>query len=195
MELFDICDEQGNPTGDIVERSEAHAKGICHRTAHIWIAKQENGRYKVLLQKRAMNKDSFPGRYDTSSAGHIQAGDEPLESALRELGEELGIKAEASDLDFAGTFRIQYEKEFHGKMFRDNEVAFVFVYQKPVDIADLTIQKEELDGVSWFDLEETYEACEAIDTDDAALLCDDQKFCVPIGGLETVGKYLNEIIR
>ena len=132
-----------------------------------------------------MNKDSFPGRYDTSSAGHIQAGDEPLESALRELGEELGIKAEASDLDFAGTFRIQYEKEFHGKMFRDNEVAFVFAYQKPVDIADLTIQKEELDGVSWFDLEETYEACKN----------HDQKFCVPIGGLETVGKYLNERIR
>lgn len=26
MELFDICDEQGNPTGDTVERSEAHAK-------------------------------------------------------------------------------------------------------------------------------------------------------------------------
>ena len=181
MELFDICDEQGNPTGDTVE---AHAKGICHRTAHIWIAKQENGRYKVLLQKRAMNKDSFPGRYDTSSAGHIQAGDEPLESALRELGEELGIKAEASDLDFAGTFRIQYEKEFHGRMFRDNEVAFVFVYQKQVDIADLTIQKEELDGVCWFDLEDTYEACKN----------HDQKFCVPIGGLETVGKYLNERI-
>ncbi len=101
----------GKPTGDTVERSEAHAKGICHRTAHIWIAKQENGRYKVLLQKRAMNKDSFPGRYDTSSAGHIQAGDEPLESALRELGEELGIKAEASDLDFAGTLGSSMERE------------------------------------------------------------------------------------
>lgn len=185
MELFDICDEQGNPTGGTVERSFAHANGILHRTAHIWIVKNEDSRYKVLLQKRAMNKDSFPGRYDTSSAGHIQAGDEPMESALRELGEELGIKAEAEDLDFAGTFRIQYEKEFHGKMFRDNEVAFVFVYQKPVDIADLTIQKEELDGVSWFDLEETYEACKE----------HDQKFCVPIGGLETVRKYLNERIR
>ena len=183
MELFDICDEQGNPTGDIVERSEAHEKGICHRTAHIWIAKKENGRYKVLLQKRAMNKDSFPGRYDTSSAGHIQAGDSPRESAIRELGEELGINAEYEDFDFAGTFRIQYEKEF--QMFSDNEVAFVFVYQKPVDITELTIQKEELDGVSWFDLEETYEACKN----------HDQKFCVPIGGLETIGKYLNERIR
>ena len=185
MELFDICDEQGNPTGDTVERSEAHAKGICHRTAHIWIAKQENGRYKVLLQKRSMDKDSFPGRYDTSSAGHIQAGDEPMESALRGLGEELGIKAEAADLDFAETFRLRYEKEFPGRMFRHNEVAFVFVYQKQVDIADLTIQKEELDGVCWFDLEDTYEACKN----------HDQKFCVPIGGLETVRKYLKERIR
>lgn len=29
MELFDICDEQGNPTGDIVERSEAHEKAYA----------------------------------------------------------------------------------------------------------------------------------------------------------------------
>ncbi len=93
MELFDICDT-GQPYRRHSQRSEAHAKGICHRTAHIWIAKQENGRYKVLLQKRSMDKDSFPGRYDTSSAGHIQAGDEPMESALRELGEELGINAQ-----------------------------------------------------------------------------------------------------
>ena len=184
MELFDIIDENGNPTGKIVERSIAHAEGIPHRTAHIWIIRRRNEKTEILLQKRSRNKDSFPGKFDTSSAGHIQAGDEPLESALRELGEELGIKAEASDLDFAGTFRIQYEKEFHGRMFRDNEVAFVFVYQKQVDIADLTIQKEELDGVCWFDLEDTYEACKN----------HDQKFCVPIGGLETVGKYLNERI-
>lgn len=75
-------------------------------------------------------------------------------------------------------------RNFTAKCSGNNEVAFVFVYQKPVDIADLTIQKEELDGVSWFDLEETYEACKN----------HDQKFCVPIGGLETVGKYLNERI-
>ena len=72
MELFDICDEQGNPTGDTVERSEAHAKGICHRTAHIWIAKQENGRYKVLLQKRSMDKDSFPGNSERSLASKLR---------------------------------------------------------------------------------------------------------------------------
>ena len=83
-EIFDIIDTQGNPTGETVTREKAYAEGIPHRTAHIWIIREKYGRTEVLLQKRSMNKDSFPGKFDTSSAGHIQAGDEPLESALRE---------------------------------------------------------------------------------------------------------------
>ena len=101
-EIFDIIDTQGNPTGETVTREKAHAEGIPHRTAHIWIIREKDGRAEVLLQKRSMNKDSFPGKFDTSSAGHIQAGDEPLESALRELGEELGIQATPEQLVFAG---------------------------------------------------------------------------------------------
>ena len=202
MEFFDICDEYGNPTGGTIERTEAHAQGVCHRTAHIWVVRttgqpdeelseqkfqepklqehSETLHYQVLLQKRAANKDSFPGRFDTSSAGHIQAGDEPRESALRELHEELGIQATDAELSYAGKFHIRYEKEFHGKMFRDNEVAFVYVYEKPIDISTLTLQEEEVECVEWFDLEEVYQACKE----------HDRKFCVPIGGLEILREYL-----
>lgn len=182
MELFDIVDEYGNPTGETVERSAAHANGFRHRTAHIWIARVFAGKRQVLLQKRALTKDSFPGRYDTSSAGHIQAGDEPLESAIRELEEELGIIASLEQLEFAGTFRIQYEKEFHGKMFKDNEIAFVYLYLGQVDIDQITVQKEELECVEWFDLDDTYREC----------LAHNQKFCVPVKGLETARNYLDE---
>ena len=108
MEIFDIVDAQGNPTGERVERNRAHTEGIRHRTAHIWVLREREGRYQVLLQKRSQNKDSFPGRYDTSSAGHIQAGDGVLESAVRELGEELGIHAQPEELERAGTFDIAY---------------------------------------------------------------------------------------
>lgn len=181
MEIFDVVDENGTPTGERVERSIAHKDGIRHRTAHIWIAREQEGRWQVLLQKRALTKDSFPGRYDTSSAGHIQAGDEPLESAMRELEEELGIAASAEQLKFAGTFRIQYEKEFHKKLFKDNEVAFVYAYLEKVDIDSVTVQKEELDCVEWFDLEETWREC----------MAHNPKFCVPIKGLETAREYLN----
>ena len=152
MEYFDIVDEKGNPLGGQVEREIAHRDGIMHRTAHIWVVRRETG--EVLLQKRCLAKDSFPGRYDTSSAGHIQAGDEPLESALRELEEELGIQAEAEDLHFADTFRNQYEEPFHGQMFKDNEVSFVYVYEKPVEISDMTLQEEEIESVAWFKLDQ-----------------------------------------
>ncbi|MBP3210043.1 MAG: NUDIX domain-containing protein [Oscillospiraceae bacterium] len=110
MEYFDVVDEAGQPTGKTVSRENAHTYGILHRTAHVWIVRQADARLQVLLQKRSMEKDSFPGLYDTSSAGHIPAGDESVPSALRELSEELGITALPEQLHYAGTFRIQYEK-------------------------------------------------------------------------------------
>jgi len=64
MELLDIVDENGKPTGETVERKTAHSEGIRHRTAHVWIVRKSDEGAEVLLQKRAMNKDSFPGRYD-----------------------------------------------------------------------------------------------------------------------------------
>lgn len=143
MEIFDIVDEKGIPIGETIERTQAHEKGVRHRTAHIWIVREQDGKAQLLLQKRSAEKDSFPGRFDTSSAGHIQAGDEPEESAIRELHEELGIRAAKEDLTFAGCFDIQYEKEFYGKMFRDNEVAFVYMYTKPVDAKSLPCKKRK----------------------------------------------------
>ena len=179
-ELFDICDANGIPTGETVEREKAHAEGICHRTAHVWVIRRDRHGVLILMQKRSDDKDSFPGCFDTSSAGHIRAGDEPEESAVRELAEELGICAQPSELTFAGIFRNEYAKEFHGRMFRDNEVANVFVCEKDVNIAELNIQKEELSEVRWFDLEFVYQE----------KLRHNEEFCVPVEGLRTLMKYL-----
>ena len=65
MELFDVIDSEGNPTGQIVSREKAHAEGIPHRTAHIWIIREKEGRVQILLQKRSQNKDSFPGKFNS----------------------------------------------------------------------------------------------------------------------------------
>lgn len=182
MEIFDIVDENGMPTGETVERTAAHSTGARHRTAHVWVADLTGERPRVLLQKRAANKDSFPGRFDTSSAGHIQAGDEPLDSALRELAEELGIRAAAEDLTPVGTFRIAYEKEFYGKMFRDSEVAFVYLYTRPVELSGLTLQAEEVECVEWFDLEEVIRE----------VTVHNQKFCVPPDSLKLLARFLSK---
>ena len=53
MEYLDIVDENGNPTGETVERSFAHKNGVWHRTSHVWILRKREGKIEVLLQKRA----------------------------------------------------------------------------------------------------------------------------------------------
>ncbi len=185
MEFFDVVDDKGNPTGEVVSRDRAHKEGIQHRTSHVWIVRKSTKGYDILLQKRNINKDSFPGMYDTSSAGHIKAGDEPINSAIRELEEELGIKADVSQLLYIGIFHGKYEKEFHGSLFKDNEMANVFVYQDVVDIDKLTLQSDEVEEVKWFDIEEVWDEIQH---------CRD-RFCVPIGGLNILRSHLNSFTK
>ena len=185
MEYLDIIEENGQPTGEIVSRETAHRDGILHRTAHVWVIRRNAGSYDILLQKRSPEKDSFPGLFDTSSAGHIPAGEEPLPSALRELSEELGIEAAPDALQYAGTFRIQYEKSFHGHLFRDNEFTTVFVYSQPVDISTLTLQKSEVDEVCWFDLDDVWDEIHH----------SQDRFCMPIAGLNVLREYLTKLSK
>ena len=157
MELFDVLNEDGSKSGIVQERNVVHREGDPHGTVHIWIVRPSESSpsgQEVLLQKRSAEKDSNPGCLDISSAGHIYAGDEPLESALRELGEELGIHADAEDLEYLGVHEGSYEKEFHGRMFRDHEFAHLFVYKGAVDERRLVLQKSEVESVQWMDLEE-----------------------------------------
>ena len=64
---------------------------------------------------------------------------------------------------------------------------FYETVRKACKTADMIILREkdldeEISDIGWFDFEETYEEC----------LNHNQKFCAPIGGLETVKRYLSE---
>jgi isopentenyldiphosphate isomerase len=157
MELLDIVDEKGIPTGETIERAVAHEKGILHRTAHVWLFRKRNGKVEVLLQKRSKNKDSYPSCYDISSAGHIPAGVDFIPSAIRELKEELGIQVQAEEIIYCGQRRFSYEDEFHGKKFVDNQVSNVYAVWKDIEISDIKIQETELESVVWMDFEECFQ--------------------------------------
>ena len=131
MEILDICDELGNPTGKTVERKIAHQQGILHRTAHVWILRKKENKIQILLQKRSEQKDSFPGCYDISSAGHIPAGDNYGQSAVRELKEELGIVV--------------------------REVSKIFVLWKDLEEKDFVFVDHEVSEVKWLDFEKCYQ--------------------------------------
>lgn len=156
QEFFDIVDKSGNPTGDIVERKIAHRDGIRHRTSHVWILRRKESKVQILLQMRCKDKDAYPGCYDISSAGHIPAGSGFVESARRELSEELGVEASSQDLIEVGYRNIDIDENFHGKPFHDRQYSKIFVLWLDQEEDDFTVQEEEIDFVKWFDFDICY---------------------------------------
>ena len=180
MEILDICDELGNPTGKTVERETAHQQGILHRTAHVWILRKKENKIQILLQKRSEQKDSFPGCYDISSAGHIPAGDNYGQSAVRELKEELGIVVRESELIDCGNRRFHFEEIFHGRLFKDNQVSKIFVLWKDLEEKDFVFVDHEVSEVKWLDFEKCYQ-----DVKENKI-----NHCIYIDELDIIKKYL-----
>ena len=158
QEMLDVVDEHGMPTGKIVPRERAHREGIPHRTSHVWLLRRREGSIQILLQKRCESKESWPGCYDISSAGHIPAGVDFIPSALRELREELGVDAAPEELILCGNRRARADGVFHGHPFHDREYARVFALWRDLDEKDFELQKEEIDSVRWMELDACMEA-------------------------------------
>ena len=99
-ELFPIVNESAEIIGKAT-RSECHSGTfLLHPVVHLHVFNQ-NG--ELYLQKRAINKDIQPGKWDTSVGGHVDFG-EDIEVALRrEVREELGI------VDFEPRFIKRYK--------------------------------------------------------------------------------------
>jgi isopentenyldiphosphate isomerase len=138
-ELLDVVDSSGQPCGIIKPRESVHRHGDWHKTVHIWIV-NKNG--ELLFQKRSSNKESFPGVWDVSSAGHISAGETSPEGAGKEVLEELGVKI--AKRDFSYLFTIKNSCNLHNGSFIDNEFSDVYLVKKDFLISDLSLQPSEV---------------------------------------------------
>lgn len=87
VEMLDIVDADNQVVG-IAPRREAHRLGLRHRAVHMLVL---DGDDRIYLQRRSPHKDVDPGLWDTSAAGHVDAGEDYHAAALRELHEELGL--------------------------------------------------------------------------------------------------------
>src|ERR1700688_3397594 len=86
-EIFDVVNEQDRVIGQR-PRSEVHRLGLMHRAVHVLVF---NARGEVFLQKRSMTKDREPGKWDSSTSGHLDSGEDYDAGAVRELREEIGL--------------------------------------------------------------------------------------------------------
>lgn len=142
MEMVDILNSDGSPSGKRVSKKEAHEKGLWHRTAHVWLVNKNN---EILLQKRADHIESNPGMYDISAAGHLSAGDTRVAGALREVEEELGIHINENDLINIG--EIRQESTQHNGRYINKEYSDVYVVRSGIPVSGFVIQESEVDHV------------------------------------------------
>lgn len=140
-EIFDIVDENDVVKGT-AKRSEVHGNpDLIHRVVHILVFNSDK---RLFLQKRSMQKDVQPGKWDTSVGGHVDSGESYEKAAVREMKEELGIDGVLLS--------------FSHKYIHSNEIESEYVSTYTTEYnGKIHIDKEEIDDGRFFSFEEIEE--------------------------------------
>lgn len=138
-EILDVLDEGGRVVGT-APRSLVHGRGLPHHAVHV-LVRDRAGR--LLLQLRSSRKTTSPGLWDTSVGGHVGAGEDLLESALRETREELGIEVSPGDLHALPSHRVELPGD------REHVSSWEVVFPGPFRPDPLEVER-----VAWFTRDE-----------------------------------------
>jgi isopentenyldiphosphate isomerase len=147
-ELLTQVDEHNQVVGSI-SRGTAHTtSGVFYRTIYILV---KNDRGEVLLQKRSPTKDLYPNCWDLSVGGHVNFGKSYIETAVREISEELGLSIDESELKFVGEVLV--------KLPSSGEYFNVFEYKlKPGQ--EINALAEEIGDTKWMSIDEIKKSME-----------------------------------
>ena len=101
VELWDVFDSFGNPTGKKIARGTGILKpGEFHLVVHIWVVSSDG---RVLIQRRSDERKLMPGEW-AATRGAAIAGESSFQAVKRELFEELGTEArlavQSREVDF-----------------------------------------------------------------------------------------------
>lgn len=133
-EMLDIVNEADEVVGQTT-RSDMHHRSLMHRATHIILI---NSASQIFMQLRSKTKDTNPGLWDTSAAGHVDAGESYTACAVRELEEELGVVVSIDDLVEVGRLPPTFNNGFE----------FVRIYTCVSD-EPITLEAGEIDDGKW----------------------------------------------
>lgn len=141
-ELVDIVDRDDSVV-EVATRRRMRAERLRHRTVGIAIVDRAG---RLLIHRRSMAKDAWPGWWDVAAGGVVAAGEDYETAAVRELAEELGVTGVELELVGDG----QYEDDsvaVNGRCYR-------VVHEGPFAFAD-----GEVTEVRWVTGDELHAMC------------------------------------
>lgn len=132
-EFLDVYDANWNFLNRSIRRGQKLAENEFHLGVQIWV-RNSNGEF--LIQKRPMSLKVLPGIWATT-AGAVEAGEDVLDGAVRELEEEVGIKVASDELQL-----IYKTKTTHF-------LGTVYLLKKDILLDELVLQTDEVSQVKW----------------------------------------------
>ena len=118
-----------NESDEVIDskpRSEIHRLGLLHREIHVWMF-DEN--HNIIFQKRGLHSQSA-GLLDATVGGHANAGEDYIDTAVREVKEETGMTISPSDLALLTKFREKsslVKEDYLGTV--NNFIRVVYIYK------------------------------------------------------------------
>lgn len=151
-ELRDLYDRNSNKTDKTYYKGENIPEVFYPMVVMIVI---RNSKGEFLMQKRVESKGGDWG----VTGGHPRAGETPLQGIITEVKEELG-------LDFSDENIVEYDSGCDGK-----DCFKMYFLTKDIDLADITIEEEELTEVRWFSMKELRHMVETKELNENQISC------------------------
>ncbi len=151
MELWDIYDENKQPTGRTMKKNDWHMQpGEFHLTV-LGVIRRPDG--KFLITQRVMTKAWAPGSWEVSGGG-VMAGETSAQAIQREIWEETGLDVTGAK----GGYLFSYQRI----NLDEGDNYFVDIYRFDMDVKeeDVHIQTAEAMGFRFADLDTIKELAE-----------------------------------
>lgn len=141
-ELWQVFADNGAPLVNKGAEPEVFEKDqrLNMGNVHIWFWKINGKTVEIMLQRRALSRRQRPGWYHASASGHINVGEAPVDAAIREAQEEMGIEIEGEKLFF-----VQAVRTIHTA---PRDIKHVYLYRLKGD-EQMTYLDGEVDSYKW----------------------------------------------
>lgn len=138
-ELFPIINETGEVIGKATRQQCHSGSKLLHPVVHLHIFNEQGALY---LQKRSLNKDIQPGKWDTAVGGHVDFGEAIDHALMREAREELAFTDFSPVHIFSYIFESDREREMINAFYTTtNRTSFAYDPEEVNDGSFWTIQE------------------------------------------------------
>ena len=129
MEYWDLYNKKGKLRHKVIKKGMPIDKGLYHLICEGWIYRSDG---KFIIQRRSLEKSTFPGMWYCSAGGSVISGETSKEGMKREFFEELGIEIPINEIRLKRIITVR------------NSIFHIFLVKKDINLDELVLQKEEV---------------------------------------------------